>query len=300
MNNNYDQNENFSGSSADSDQNGLESLEKIIAAFKKQIPIEKFSDHGLYTYEELMEMNEKQANIEAERKLRASHNRHKNELRMQTSLNKSWTFENLDTNPSINECIYKAEQFTVNFAKYRRDPKNTTAPNLIICGITGSGKSHFAGAITHRLISQGFEPHFTTFRILLDTYLNARTENGTSGENIKFELMQKIKTCELLVLDDLVTKNTTVTPFITDFLSDILRSRVNMNLSTVLTLSTTFEQFHQQFGNYAKASIQELNPRIIQLPAVNHRGKIGNYDPERCITTSSVSQEPIQLSDQLF
>ena len=89
MNNNYDQNDNFSGSSADSDQNGLESLEKIIAAFKKQIPIEKFSDHGLYTYEELMEMNEKQANIEAERKLRASHNRHKNELRMQTSLNKS-------------------------------------------------------------------------------------------------------------------------------------------------------------------------------------------------------------------
>ena len=112
--------------------------------------------------------------------------------------------------------------------------------------------------------------------------------------------MQKIKTCELLVLDDLVTKNTTVTPFITDFLSDILRSRVNMNLSTVLTLSTTFEQFHQQFGNYAMGSIQELNPRIIQLPAVNHRGKIGNYDPERCITTSSVSQEPIQLSDQLF
>ena len=73
-----------------------------------------------------------------------------------------------------------------------------------------------------------------------------------------------------------------------------------MNLSTVITSSYTLPLMHEYLGDYSFGSIQELQPKIMQLPEINHRGFISNYDPTRHQEISMVNILPQNSEDRSF
>ena len=280
----------------------IASLEQLLSAVQNGLNLDT-GDQLLYTYEELMAKNEKEANLASQKIRTESENNYKHMLCSRANLNKKWTFSNLERNPTYDQYINQAFQFIKSFVQYSSDPLNCPAPNLIITGPSGSGKSHFAGAITHKLIEMGFEPFYTTFNSLMDSYFNNKSKDGggyNSSDNWKSELLDKIKSCRIFILEDIITNSTNVKSFFADFLSNILRSRSNMNLSTVITSSYTLPLMHEYLGDYSFGSIQELQPKIMQLPEINHRGFISNYDPTRHQEISMVNILPQNSEDRSF
>ena len=68
--------------------------------------------------------------------------------------------------------------------------------NLLICGPTGTGKTHLAQALVHEACRQGFDAHFTSVTKMLQ-HLNGGRADGTFDRR-----MQSYLRPDLLVLDD--------------------------------------------------------------------------------------------------
>jgi DNA replication protein DnaC len=113
---------------------------------------------------------------------------------------------------------------------------------LMLIGGYGCGKTHLAAAIANNREGLGFPSLFVVVPDLLD-YLRS-TFNPTSAVSYD-RLFEEIRSCHLLVLDDLGAQNTT--PWAREKLFQLLNHRYNAELPTVIT---------------SASDIEELDPRI--------------------------------------
>lgn len=135
------------------------------------------------------------------------------------------TFDNFDTRGSseLSGAITLAHT-------YCREYPNVTPPGLLFIGDTGTGKTHLAVAMLHRLIENGFEGLFVDYQNLLD-----RIRAGydpLSGESPR-EAYEMALDAEILLLDDLGAHR--VTDWVEDTVTSIITYRCNEQKPIIAT-----------------------------------------------------------------
>ncbi len=116
---------------------------------------------------------------------------------------------------------------------FAADPKGW----LVFSGPSGSGKTHLAAAIVNERIRQGYPAFYITVPDLLD---RIRASFGADSEMPYDEFFEQVKTAPLLVLDDLGVQS--ATPWAKEKLDQLLTSRFNSELPTVVVTITPLEQ----------------------------------------------------------
>ena len=104
-------------------------------------------------------------------------------------LNTQKTLETFDFNfnPSINRQLIQ-ELSTASFVREKR--------NILICGPTGTGKSHVAQGLAHSVCRQGFNVLFTTADQMVRNLRASRADDSYDRR------LQQYLRCDLLVIDD--------------------------------------------------------------------------------------------------
>jgi DNA replication protein DnaC len=102
---------------------------------------------------------------------------------------------------------------------------------LVFMGGTGSGKTHLAAAIGHRLQERGCQVEFVVVPDLLDRIRALMSDDGDADQH---RLLDHVRTCPYLILDDLGVHS--ATRWAQEKLFQILNHRYNARLSTVITI----------------------------------------------------------------
>ena len=163
-----------------------------------------------------------------------------------------FTFENLmpegrSGNKRAQEQFGRACQAARAFAA---DPRGW----LVFSGPSGSGKTHLAAAIVNDRISRGQPAFYITVPDLLD---RIRASFGAESELPYDEFFDQLKTAHLLVLDDLGVQS--ATPWAKEKLDQLLTSRFNAELPTVIVAITPLEQMDDRLRT------RLTDPRLCQV-----------------------------------
>lgn len=240
-------------------------------------------------YQSLKRMNEAEAN----RRITILRNEQllKNPMMIQKDLNPKWTFENMKPNdPATREHRQKAWDFIKSVMEHS-DEKD--AANLLILGASGSGKSYLAGAIAHELLLRREEVIYRSFPQLMYELLDNSRESY-ARHMIEEMSSEKIS---VLVLDDIIFQKKKLTDFRAERLSNILRSRHNANVSTILTANCPMEYLAKAIGDWCMSALVEIKPVIIDLKNASYGRTLGNYDLTRNMSAPESSEET-GVSDQ--
>jgi DNA replication protein DnaC len=150
-----------------------------------------------------------------------------------------FTFDNLmpegrSGNKRAQEQFGRAYQAAKAFAA---EPKGW----LVLNGPSGSGKTHLAAAIVNDRITRGQPAFYITTPDLLD---RIRASFNPDSELPYDEFFDQVKSAPLLVLDDLGVQS--ATPWAKEKLDQLLTSRFNAELPTVIVAITPLEEMEDR------------------------------------------------------
>lgn len=187
-------------------------------------------------------------------------------LRVRRSqVNSTKTLETFDFafNPTVNrqQLLHLA---TCEFVRQHR--------NVLICGPTGTGKTHLAQALVHEACRQGFDAHFTSVAKMLQ-HLNGGRADGTFERRLQGYLRP-----DLLVLDDFGLKP--LQPPAPGDLYDVIDGRYEQG-SIVLTSNRAPAEWPDVFLDplLASAGLDRLGDRaeVVVMTGASYRARTALY-----------------------
>jgi DNA replication protein DnaC len=163
-----------------------------------------------------------------------------------------FTFDNLmpegrSSSKRSQERFARAHQAARAFAN---EPKGW----LVLGGTSGSGKTHLAAAIVNERIRQGQPAFYITAPDLLD---RIRASFNPESEIPYDEFFEQVRNTPLLALDDLGVQSGT--PWAKEKLDQLLTSRFNNELPTVIVTGTPVEQMEDRLRT------RLTDPRLCQV-----------------------------------
>jgi DNA replication protein DnaC len=158
---------------------------------------------------------------------------------------------------SVRTALHRAFDISLEYAKRPRGW-------LVLLGSYGAGKTHLAAAITNYNIDLGRPAIFVVVPDLLDHLRAAFGPNSESGVD---ERLETIRETPLLVLDDLGAHHST--PWAQEKLFQILNSRYNSRLPTVVTTNQRLEELDPRV---ASRLVDPDLSQIFEIPAPDFRG----------------------------
>lgn len=114
--------------------------------------------------------------------------------------------------------------------------------NLALFGGTGLGKTHLSSAVAGRVIERGFDVVYVSAVTLFSDFENRRFGNGQNPEAGNVE---RYTSCDLLIVDDLGTE--VINQFTVSCLYNIINTRLNKKLSTIISTNLTQTEFRQKY-----------------------------------------------------
>jgi DNA replication protein DnaC len=108
---------------------------------------------------------------------------------------------------------------------------------IVFLGTYGTGKTHLAASIGNLRLAMGESPMFVVVPDLLD---HLRSTFSPTSSISYDKLFEEVRTCHLLILDDLGTQS--ATPWAKEKLYQIFNYRYNAGLPTVITTSMLFDE----------------------------------------------------------
>jgi DNA replication protein DnaC len=185
------------------------------------------------------------------------------ELRLRRGqVNTTKTLEAFDFgfNPSIN----RQQVFDLATCAFVRQKRN-----VLLCGQTGTGKTHLAQALAHEAARQGFEVLYTTADALL-RHLHAGRADGSTDKRLQGYLAP-----DLLVIDDFGLKPLPPTGPVD--LYDVINGRYEQG-SIALTSNRAPEEFPEVWGDplLANAGLDRLIHRATVLLLTGRSFRLAN------------------------
>ncbi len=153
------------------------------------------------------------------------------------SMSKRMTFASFD--PRGNGRLTPAQEDTLKWAKNQLDFWSVSDPFawIYMHGPVGVGKTHLAVAAATEREKRGDDVFFATVPDLLD-YLRATFAPDSPVDHN--DLLDRIKTADLVVLDDMGAERST--PFAEDKLFQIVNYRYEERLPTIITAAQNFDE----------------------------------------------------------
>lgn len=114
------------------------------------------------------------------------------------------------------------------------------SPNLLLRGPAGTGKTHLSLAMAREVAERGGHVVYGSVQRLLRQLENEHfgRESGDS--------MERLESCDLLILDDLGTEF--ATPFYTSGLYELINTRLLAGVPTVISTNLNQKQLQERYG----------------------------------------------------
>lgn len=141
----------------------------------------------------------------------------------------------------------------------------TNSPNLMFQGGVGLGKTHLSLAIAGKVISKGYGVIYGSAQNFFNTI---ESEHFGRGDDKQYTL-NLLKSCDLLILDDLGTEF--ITQFTTATLYDIINTRILRRRPTIISTNFNIDGLKKKYddritsrlsGNYVRYQFVGSDVRI--------------------------------------
>ena len=144
---------------------------------------------------------------------------------------------------------------------------------LVLLGQTGVGKTHLAAAIGHRWQELGRPVEFVVVPDFLDRVRALMSEDGDAEQ---YRLLESVRSCPYLILDDLGVHS--ATRWAQEKLFQILNHRYNGKLATVITVGRPLEELPEA---WVSRMYDDKVSLIFQIEAPDYRGLRRPEPPRR-------------------
>ena len=134
-------------------------------------------------------------------------------------------------------------RYALSRAKSYAEGFGPASGNLLLVGGTGLGKTHLSTAIARTVLERGYDVVYETIGNVMADFEYDRFKAGYGVTEMKGE---RYLACELLVLDDLGTEQTT--PFVTSTLYHLINTRLNHGKQTVINTNLAGSELKEQYG----------------------------------------------------
>jgi DNA replication protein DnaC len=135
---------------------------------------------------------------------------------------------------------------------------------LVLLGPTGVGKTHLAAAVGHRWREMGRAVEFVVVPDLLDRVRALMSEEGDAEQ---YRLLDQVRTCPFLILDDLGVHS--ATRWAQEKLFQILNYRYNARLASVITVGRPLDELPE---SWVSRMYDDKVSLIFQMEAPDYRG----------------------------
>lgn len=153
---------------------------------------------------------------------------------------------------------YRRMELNFNVAKEFADNFGEGGKNLLFIGKTGTGKTHLSTAIAKKVIEKGFEVLYDSAQNIVTAYEDDRFKSGYGPYEPKGT---KYIECDLLIIDDLGTEF--VNQFTVSCLYNLLNTRQNKNLSTVISTNLTAEELARKYEDRIYSRLVGRDSKIL-------------------------------------
>ncbi len=126
--------------------------------------------------------------------------------------------------------------------KYAKEFK-PGAPNLLMAGPTGLGKTHLSLAIAGTVLEHDYDVIYIPFHLLLTQLEGSRFGKGSADYA---NYIEPILNCELLILDDLGSEF--LTTFTVSTLYDIVNTRISSGSSMIINTNLEMKELEQRYS----------------------------------------------------
>lgn len=118
-----------------------------------------------------------------------------------------------------------------------------TSESWLLTGPTGLGKTHLSTAVAKRVIQNGCDVVYTTMFDLISAFERQRFGSGSGDDGTTDKYFET----DLLILDDLGTEM--VNQFTISVLYNIINSRLNRRLSTIINTNLTGSELRDKYAD---------------------------------------------------
>lgn len=133
--------------------------------------------------------------------------------------------------------------------KFSAQPKNERK-NLLFYGEVGQGKTFLSSSIAKELLKKGEEVIYIRAIKLFNLY-----EDYKFNRLADKEFINRIYSCDLLIIDDLGTEN--INKVSVSFLHDLFDERINRGNSTIINTNLTIKEISETYSKRFTSRLAE-------------------------------------------
>ena len=163
---------------------------------------------------------------------------------------------NLKERAALN--LLAAKNYAKRFAK--------SGENLLLYGDTGTGKTHISTAIAKDAIMHGYDVVYDSVQNVVADFEADRFKSNYGANEPR---STKYLECDLLILDDLGSEY--VTQFSLACLYNLLNTRQNKRLSTMISTNLSPEELSEQYQDRIASRIFSKNTTILKFEGYDQR-----------------------------
>ena len=177
------------------------------------------------------------------------------------------SFENFDLERyRENEEDYARMKANVTSIKKYLDNFGNVPSTLLFVGTTGTGKTHISTAMARVLIEKGHEVLYDSAQNIISAFESDKFKSGYGPFEPKSE---KYLECEVLILDDLGTEF--VNQFTLSCLYNLLNSRQNKGLTTIISTNLTITELTQKYEGRICSRLIGSDSKVILFKGSDYR-----------------------------